>query len=181
MVRPTPDPVDAMLEGWRSELPTVLYPSAELAKRALFLARVLDGVLRGELAELGLTPAEFELLVSLRRVGAPYRMKPNQVSRSLLLSTGGTTNVAHRLVARGLVVRDDDPEDARSTWLRLTPEGVAMAERAVLAATAEQDALFDGVPAEVLEAATTALRDLFAASPALRRTGSPVRSARSRA
>ncbi|WP_455712173.1 hypothetical protein [Streptomyces canus] len=51
------------------------------------------------------------------RVGEPYRTKPNQLARSLMLSTGGTTNVPHRFVARGAVEREDDPADTRSTWL----------------------------------------------------------------
>lgn len=87
--------------------------------------------------------------------------------RSLLLSTGGTTNVTHRLVARGLVEREDDPDDARSTWLRPTPDGVALAERSVLVSSAAHDALFEGVPAEIVEAATAALRVLFASVPGL--------------
>ncbi|MEU6379124.1 MarR family transcriptional regulator [Streptomyces sp. NPDC046909] len=163
----TPDPVDVWMDSWRTELPEVEHASSELTKRIMFMTSALDGVMRRELTELGLTPAEFDVLVALRRAGAPYRMKPNQLARSLMLSTGGTTNVTHRLVARGLVEREDDPDDARSTWLRLTPDGVALAERSVLVSSAAHDALFEGVPAEIVEAATTALRELFAAVPGL--------------
>ncbi|MGW0949195.1 MarR family winged helix-turn-helix transcriptional regulator [Streptomyces sp. NPDC002623] len=88
-----------------------------------------------------------------------------------MLSTGGTTNVTHRLVARRLVERESDPADARSTWLRLTPDGVALAERAVLANAAAHHALFEGAPTAVVDAATTALRDLLAACPGLRSDG----------
>ncbi|WP_340385729.1 hypothetical protein U5640_43350 [Streptomyces sp. SS7] len=82
-----------------------------------------------------------------------------------------TTNVTHRLVARGVVEREDDPADARSTWLKLTPDGVALAERALLATSAEHEALFEGVPAEVVEAATVALRNLATAPRAARAQG----------
>ncbi|WP_416985974.1 MarR family winged helix-turn-helix transcriptional regulator [Streptomyces sp. T028] len=155
------------MDSWRTELPEVEHPSSELTKRIMFLSGVLDGVMRRELTALGLTPAEFEVLVTLRRSGAPYRMKPNQLARSRMLSTGGTANVTHRLVARGVVEREDDPDDARSTWLRLRPDGIALAERSVLVNAAAHDALFDGVPAEVVETATAALRRLFAAAPGL--------------
>jgi DNA-binding MarR family transcriptional regulator len=163
------------MEAWRAELPEVAHASSELSKRIMFLAGVLDRAMRRELAELELTVAEFDVLVALRRAGAPYRMKPNQLARSLMLSTGGTTNVTHRLVARHLVEREDDPDDARSTWLRLTPDGVALAERAVLVNATAHAALFEGAPTTVVDAANTALRELFAASPGLLRNGSAAR------
>ena len=75
------------------------------------------------LRELGLTTAEFDVIVSLRRSGAPYRQKPSDLSRSLLLSSGGTSNVTNQLVRRGLVVREPDPDDGRGTQIRLTDEG----------------------------------------------------------
>ncbi|QNP76212.1 MarR family transcriptional regulator [Streptomyces roseirectus] len=126
--------------------------------------------MRRRLADFQLTPAEFDVLTALRRTGDPYRMKPNRLARALMLSSGGTTNVTHRLVARGLVVREADPEDARSTWLRLTPEGVDTAERAVVSVgEATQSDLFDGAPTDLVEKTTAALRELFAAAPRLRR------------
>ncbi len=166
------------MDSWRTELPEVEFASSELTKRIMFMSSALDGVMRRELTELGLTPAEFDVLLALRRAGAPYRMKPNQLARSLMLSTGGTTNVTHRLVARGLVERENDPDDARSTWLRLTPDGVALAERSVLVSSAAHDALFEGVPTEIVQAATAALRELFAATPSLL-GGTVTRSTRS--
>ena len=167
------------MQAWRAELPEILFASSELSKRIMFLSAALDRVTRRDLAEFGLTLAEFDVLVTLRRAGEPYRMKPNQLARSLMLSTGGTTNVTHRLVARGAVEREDDPADARSTWIRLTADGSALAERAVLAISAEHDAFFEGVPAEVIDAATAALRDLIIACPALLPRGSAARDARS--
>ncbi len=166
------------MQAWRAELPEVVFASSELSKRIMFLSAALDRVLRSDLAELGLTVAEFDVLVALRRAGEPYRMKPNQLARSLMLSTGGTTNVTHRLVARGAVEREEDPADARSTWIRLTPDGIALAERAVLVTSAEHDAFFEGVPAEVIDAATAALRDLITACPGLLPRSSAVRAAR---
>lgn len=171
--------MDAWLDAWRAELPDVLQPSSDLTKRILLLSGALDGVMRRELAEFELTPAEFDVLTALRRAGAPYRMKPNQLARSLMLSTGGTTNVTHRLVARGVVERERDPDDARSAWLRLTPDGVTLAGQAVIAVNAAVHAdLFNGVPTEVIDAATAALRDLFTASPGLPSSGLAARAGR---
>ena len=72
------------MDSWRNELPEVERPSSELTKRIMFMSSTLDSVMRRELTELGLTPAEFDMLVALRRSGAPYRMKPNRLARSLM-------------------------------------------------------------------------------------------------
>jgi DNA-binding MarR family transcriptional regulator len=155
------DKVDQLIESWQRELPSVLYPTTELTKRVMLLANELDQATRQVLRTLGLTTAEFDVLVSLRRSGTPYRMKPSDLSRSLLLSSGGTSNVTNQLVSRGLVVREPDPEDGRGTQIRLTKEGVEAAERAVQASAAAHDELWSGLPPETVETAAAALRALF--------------------
>jgi DNA-binding MarR family transcriptional regulator len=158
------DRVDELVAAWQAEFPAALGPTSELAKRVLTLAAELDAATRRELPAFGLTVAEFDVLVALRRSGKPYRLTPNALSRSLLLSTGGTSNVVNRLAGRGLVRRTSHPDDARSTLIQLTADGRRLAERAVLANTAAHEAVFDGAPLAVTRAATDALRRLFAAT-----------------
>lgn len=154
------DPVDRLIAAWDQELPEVLYPSSELTKRILVLSGLLNEATRRVLRDLELTTAEFDVIVSLRRSGTPYRQKPSDLSRSLLLSTGGTSNVTNQLVRRGLVVREPDPADGRGTQIRLTDEGVALAEKAVKASSAAHHELWSALPDEVVEQATVALRAL---------------------
>lgn len=154
------DPVAALIGAWQTELPDVLGPSSELTKRIMVLSGLLAASTKAELAGFGLTTAEFDVLATLRRSGAPFRRKPNELSRSLLLSSGGTSNVLNHLVAEGLVQREPDPADGRSTLIRLTATGIALAEAAVRAVAAAHEELFATVPSEVLRAATEALRDL---------------------
>lgn len=156
------DPVDRLIASWGQELPEVLYPSSELTKRILVLSGVLNDATRRVLRDLGLTTAEFDVIVSLRRSGTPYRQKPSDLSRSLLLSTGGTSNVTNQLVRRGLVVREPDPADGRGTQIRLTDEGVALAEKAVKASAAAHHELWSALPDEIVEQAAAALRALKA-------------------
>ncbi len=106
------------------------------------------------------TTAEFDVIVSLRRSGAPYRQKPSDLSRSLLLSSGGTSNVVNQLVRRGLVLREPDPDDGRGTQIRLIEAGVRAAEQAVAANAAAHHKLWDHLPDEVVKRAAAALRDL---------------------
>lgn len=163
-----PDPVDALIKAWRTELPEVLGPTSELAKRIMVLSAELAAASKRELTAFGLTGAEFDVLATLRRSGKPYRLKPNELSRSLLLSTGGTSNVVNHLVSEGLVERAPDPDDGRSALISLTPKGVTLVEDALRATSAAHAEVFATVPPAVLRAATKALRDLFSARPSRR-------------
>lgn len=155
------DPVDDLIATWRRELPEALGPASELSKRVMLLGARLDRATRELLPSLGLTVAGFDIVVGLRRAGKPYRLKPNALARSLLLSTGGTSNAVNQLESQGIVRRVADPADARSTWIELTGDGVALAERAVLANTAAHAKVFEGVAQEDVNAAAGALRKVF--------------------
>ncbi|MGW7573122.1 MarR family winged helix-turn-helix transcriptional regulator [Streptomyces sp. NPDC054765] len=157
---PGPDPVEVLLSVWRSELPDVLRPTTELSKRISRLAGALEAATRGVLPELGLTVAEFDILVALRRAGEPYRMKPNELVRALLLSSGGISNVVNHLAGRGLVLREPSPDDGRSTMIRLTPDGKRTAERAVRAHADAHEAVFAESSPTAVDAATRALREV---------------------
>lgn len=167
------DRADALIASWRVELPEVLGPNAELIKRVMILAGDLREATERELAEFGLTPAEFDVLAALRRSAAPYQLKPNEVSRALLLSSGGTSNIVKRLAERGLVRRDHDPRDGRGTLIRLTDDGRSLVEEALRANTLAHEELFADVPAETVAAATSALRDVFAVIDRPRRGRAP--------
>lgn len=176
--RATVDPVDALLAAWRTEYPDALDSTSELAKRVLMLAGALQEASRRVLPDYGLTTAEFDVLIALRRAGPPYRRKSNALAQSLLLSSGGTSNVTNHLVARGLVRREPDADDARSSWIRLTAEGRALAERAVRANTAAHHSVFADVPDPELAAATDALRAVFGSARLAARPSPPARAPR---
>ncbi|MYS87427.1 MarR family winged helix-turn-helix transcriptional regulator [Embleya scabrispora] len=164
------DRASALVSAWQAELPDVLDATTELSKRIMLLAADLDEATRRELPEFGLTPAQFGVLVALRRAGAPYRLKPTELSRALLLSSGGTSNVTNHLVAEGLAERLPDQGDGRGTLISLTPRGVQVAEDAVRANAAAHAEIWRGAPAAAIEAATLALREIAAATEVPRST-----------
>jgi DNA-binding MarR family transcriptional regulator len=171
-----PDPVDEIVAAWRTELPEIAGLPLALAKRVGRLAGLIDAVTVAELDRLGRTRAEYEVLARLRAAGAPYRHKPRELTSSLLLSSGGTTNVLHRLTTAGLVLREADHADRRGVWVRLTPAGVRAAEEVVLATNAAQSALLDRLSPDLAGALADQLREALAvleagATPALRRAG----------
>jgi DNA-binding MarR family transcriptional regulator len=159
------DRVDDLMTKWQTELPDALVASTEFGKRVMVLATMLDEATRATVAEFGLTGADFGVLAALRRNGKPYRLKANELSNALLLSTGGTSNVVNRLVTRGLVEREADQTDGRSTYVRLTPEGKSVAEEVTLANTKAHEKILAAIPADLLERATTAMREVFGHLP----------------
>jgi DNA-binding MarR family transcriptional regulator len=177
---PVTDPVDALLEAWRGELPDVIGRESELVKRLMLLSVALAESTAAVLPELELTEAEYDVLVALRRAGAPYRGKPAELTRLLSLSSGGTSNVVNHLVSRGLVVRESDPDDGRATWVRLTDKGISLAEQAVRANSAAHSELFADADTDTVNAAADALRALFPTLPRTRRTPPAPRGRRTR-
>ncbi|WP_430786637.1 MarR family winged helix-turn-helix transcriptional regulator [Actinoplanes sp. G11-F43] len=152
------DTTDEIVASWDREVPGVAGDAFALGKRASRLAALLSAPVEATLTRFGLTKAEFDVLAVLRAAGSPYRLRPSTLSQRLLLTSGGTSNVLRRLAAAGLVERDPDRSDARSSWVRLTDRGAETAEQAVRAATAAQAAALRDVPAATVHAASEALR-----------------------
>jgi DNA-binding MarR family transcriptional regulator len=144
-------------------MPELVGPTTELTKHIMVLSGELAAITKAELPAFGLTAAEFDVLATLRRSGKPYRLKPNELSRALLLSTGGTSNVVNHLVSEGLVEREPDPDDGRSTLISLTPKGAKLVEDTLRVNSAAHAELFANVPPAVINAATKALRELSSA------------------
>ncbi|GAB3944986.1 MarR family transcriptional regulator [Kribbella albertanoniae] len=156
----TTDRVDGIIAAWQDELPAALHPTSELSKRVMVLADALEQATRPVLRELGLTAAEFDVIVALRRSGAPYRQKPSDLSRNLFLSSGGTSNVINQLVRRGYVDREPDPVDGRGTQIRLTADGIKAAEEAVIATSSAHHQVWTGHPDATVQQAIGVLRTL---------------------
>lgn len=161
-MRDVRDEVDALVPGWEAELPADVVTTLELGKRLARLAGQFEQAIRTELGELGLTYAEFDVLVALRRAGEPYRMKPSELSRSLFLTSGGISNVLQRLASAGYVERGANPGDGRSRWVQLTPAGHETTVTALDASGRAHREVVAGVPDETVRRAADALREVLA-------------------
>lgn len=157
------DLVDEMIARWRAELPEAATVELEIVKRAGRLKGMIEEVTQSALGGHGLTYAEFDVLATLRRAGAPYRLKPGRLAATSMLTTGGTSNILQRLLAAGLVEREPDPDDGRSSWVRLTPLGVTRAEELALATTKAHQDMFAAVPAETVRRLADVLREVLTA------------------
>lgn len=158
------DEVDAMVPRWQdSGLSSSLIAGLELSKRMSRLNMLFESAIKAELADLGLTYAEFDVLAALARTGPPHRLKPSELSKGLYLTSGGTSNVLQRLTASGYVERAANTGDARSRWVQLTPEGLNLANTALAASGKAHEEVMAGVPEEAVREAADALREVLLA------------------
>ena len=86
--------------------------------------QALESRLAQQVAEHGLGPVEFEVLVRLGR--SPGRLlRMTDLSAQTSLTTSGVTRVVDRLVERGLVQREACASDRRTTYAVATDDGMA--------------------------------------------------------
>jgi DNA-binding MarR family transcriptional regulator len=88
--------------------------------------RTLDRELR---EEHDLALAAYDVLLRLAR--APGRaLRMTDLAQRVMLSPSGLTRLVDRLVAKGLITRETDPEDGRVALARLTEDGLRHLRRA---------------------------------------------------
>ncbi|WP_326837511.1 MarR family transcriptional regulator [Amycolatopsis rhabdoformis] len=155
------DLVDTLVASWTEELPEVVSTEFELVKRVARLHALLAEVLIAQLNRFGITKAEYDVLCALAAAGEPYRLKPSELAARILLSSGGTSNVLRRLAGAGLVDREPDPSDARSSWVVLTPEGVELTHAAVREGSRAQAELLAPAAGPATRTAADALREVL--------------------
>ncbi|MCK0208768.1 MarR family transcriptional regulator [Starkeya koreensis] len=101
------------------------------------------------LAEREVTVAEW---VTLRTLHARPPLSPSRLAAEISMTRGAITKLADRLIAKGLVRREADPEDGRAQTLALTPAGAALVPALAALADANDTAFF--APLDARERAT---------------------------
>lgn len=139
------DHVEKILEQWRRERPDLdvgpMGLIGRLKRLSAHLAREQDRLF----AQFGLSSASFDVLATLRRSGAPYRLSPGDLMATTMVTSGTMTNRIDQLEKLGLVERHKNPDDGRGFFIALTPEGLDLVEKAVAAHTANQARLVSGL------------------------------------
>jgi DNA-binding MarR family transcriptional regulator len=155
--------MDAFIDSWRRELPDLDDPVFEFVKRAARLGQLLEEALGECLAPWGLGKADYNVMSVLRTVGAPYELRPTDLRNRLLLTSGGVSNIVNRLERLKLVERTPDPADGRSSWVRLTRDGVEAAEETMRAWAAVQEQMFSGMDPQLAQQGSGTLRAVLLA------------------
>jgi DNA-binding MarR family transcriptional regulator len=155
-----PDAVDGILEQWARERPDLDASPMAVMGRIKQLAREIERALDRVFARFDLGLGEFDVLATLRRSGAPYRLTPGALLEATMVTSGAITKRVDRLEQAGLVTRAPDPNDRRGVLVGLTGEGLELVDRVVEEHVANEENLLAGLTGGERERLARLLRKL---------------------
>jgi DNA-binding MarR family transcriptional regulator len=123
------DHVARLIEQRRAIMPDVPLDGMEVLSRARRLTLLSRPAIETVFANHGLDTGEFDVLATLRRSGQPS-VRPTELYRDLMVSSGGMTDRLRRLEQAGLIDRVACDEDKRSKHVRLSDKGKAVIDAA---------------------------------------------------
>jgi DNA-binding MarR family transcriptional regulator len=139
------DWVDRYIAGFLRQYPEIDAEVEGIVDRVCKLNKYLVNTLEDTLGSHGLVHAEYKLLLHLRAEGSDQGLSAGELSRALVMSSGGMTNLLDRLERDELIRRGSDPSDRRSVLITLTPKGRKVIDRAVTTEAAREAGLLEGL------------------------------------
>lgn len=133
------DSVDEVIDDWRRLRPDLDASPIGVVARLRRVRSRFDQELEAFFADHDLTLADFEVLTTLRRLGASSSQR--QLMQALGLTSGTVSVRVDRLVTAGLVTREPDPQDGRGAIVALTPQGHERFDTAAPAHLANEERL----------------------------------------
>ena len=158
------DSVDYMLEQWAVVRPDLDLSPFAIIGRISRISRRFDRQMAPTFRAYGLSTWGFYVLAALNRAGPPYRMKPTDLYRSLLVSSGLMTTRIRRLEEGGLVQRVPDPDDGRSVLVALTQKGRVLVNEALDEHNRREEAMLAPLTTRERAVVITSLRKLLVAA-----------------
>ncbi|RIJ60573.1 MarR family winged helix-turn-helix transcriptional regulator [Clavibacter phaseoli] len=141
------DHVDRILEQWRTERPDLDPSPMAVLGRLSRAAAAIASELESTFAEHRIDASTFDVLATLRRQGAPYRLSPASLAQESMITTSAVAQRLNRLEALGLVTRLPRPEDGRGKLVELTPAGRELVDRVLPDHLATEEAVLDPLDA----------------------------------
>ncbi len=124
------DAIDMRRDQWTRELPDVDTIGMAILGRARRITLSARPQIEAVFTAYGVDTGEFDVLATLLRSGPPYRMRPTELFRALMVSSGGMTDRLNRLEKAGHIVRKAVENDGRSLLVELTKSGRKLTEQA---------------------------------------------------
>lgn len=126
------DRVDKIIEEWRERRPDLDTSALGVVSRVLRAAHHLQERLDAIASAYGLShTGDLEVLSDLYRADPPHELTPTRLADAVLVTAGGMTARLNRLEEAGLIERHPNPHDGRGVLVRLTTDGVELAEHAL--------------------------------------------------
>lgn len=120
-----------LLAQTAQSFPEIDTPGMRFIARVLRLRDIIFENAQKEMAHFDLSAAEYSVLATLRRTPHPHELRPSDIYKGMLLSSGGLTKVLKNLEERRLVERYADTEDRRGSRIRLSQQGIELAQAAM--------------------------------------------------
>ncbi len=127
---------DVLAAQWEREFPAEAAIEAfTLTIRIRRLAMLVDEGLVALGQKAGVKLNELLLLLALRRVGAPYELRPTDILKMHSVTSGTVTYRIDQVINQGLAERIADPSDKRGYLIRLTSKGRRVVDQAIVEST----------------------------------------------
>ncbi|WP_022905447.1 MarR family winged helix-turn-helix transcriptional regulator [Curtobacterium sp. B18] len=123
------DHVDRVLAQWRTERPDLDSSPMAVIGRLSRAATAVEGVLAATFARHGIDASTFDVLASLARQGAPYRLTPVELATQAMVTSSAVAQRLNRLESLGYVRRTANPSDGRGKIVELTARGKELLDR----------------------------------------------------
>ncbi|HAS14176.1 MAG TPA: MarR family transcriptional regulator [Idiomarina abyssalis] len=123
--------LERIKQQWAKELPELDTSTMELVGRLQVIHKHMASAMNNTFRQFGLTDAGFDVLATLRRSGKPYRLTPNQLLEQMLVTSGSMTSRLTLLQKKGFVTREQDENDGRVNWVKLTDKGLVLSNQVI--------------------------------------------------
>lgn len=158
------DIADRGIAMWQRERPDIDCSGKAVTGRILRLGEVFMAAMNDNMARFGVRYSQYAIVGTLRAVGKPYRMSPSELQATLMITSGGVSNLLKRVEDMGYIRRLDDPIDGRGVIVELTEAGFALSEGAMAAQAELEKKLVATLSTEEQDHLSTLLRRLIIAN-----------------
>jgi DNA-binding MarR family transcriptional regulator len=155
------DQVAQLREQWLKERPDLDPSAMATIGRLLRVAALMGDEIDWFAVERGISRPEGDVLMTLRRVGAPHRLDPATLARSLVLTPGRLSGRVDQLERQGLVTRVAGKGGGSSEEVQLTDKGKEMVDEFLPAHVANEERLLEPLSAEERDALDSLLAKLI--------------------
>jgi DNA-binding MarR family transcriptional regulator len=155
------DEIERSIARWRAQRPALDTVPLALSARVIRSARLLEIGRREALAARDLEVWEFDVLAALRASGSDQQLSPSALMAATQVASGTVTNRIDRLLQRGFVSREPDPDDRRSTLVRLTVAGRRRIDAAAAELASAERLTWEALPARKRDQLSALLREFL--------------------
>lgn len=154
------DLIDTLLAEWKKEKPELQGEGMAVVARVLNLANKYEQDINGALKEYNINYTDFDVLATLRRKGAPFKLSPGKLQEAVILTSGAMTACLKRLEKRELLVRMTSDSDRRGVDVQLTTKGKKLIDDTISMRFDIASASVKALSPVELESLTTLLRKI---------------------